>query len=240
MSGTTPPDSDSAWLDQHQPRFDAIRGLLQQPDTLLDVGWEPPILAEQIITGRWDGDQYLAIGHPDEGSDGPEDVAGRTVQVARCSADQDEWPFEDDSVDTVLMGAILEHLFDPLYALEEARRVGSRLVLSTPNGLRLLRRARALRGTSLDDGFDAGGNIYHRHNHEYSWEEVEDLLLKAGWEIVNRKAPTLNRIGVAGAVYEVAAGQRPTWSDQIVVAAEPCEPVSGLPDIYRKAVTSRE
>ncbi len=68
------------------------------------------------------------------------DVAEHLVAIARGRlaradvAPVEELPYEDQSVDVIILGEILEHVFDPVAVLREARRVARRIVIgSVPN-----------------------------------------------------------------------------------------------------------
>lgn len=68
------------------------------------------------------------------------DVAEHLVAIARGRlaradvAPVEALPYEDRSVDVIILGEILEHVFDPVAVLLEARRVARRLVIgSVPN-----------------------------------------------------------------------------------------------------------
>lgn len=68
------------------------------------------------------------------------DVAAELVEKARqrltaaMVAPAERLPFEDDWFDVVVLGEVLEHVFDPVAVLREARRVARRIVVgSTPH-----------------------------------------------------------------------------------------------------------
>lgn len=68
------------------------------------------------------------------------DVAEHLVAIARGRlaradvAPVEELPYPDRGVDVIILGEILEHVFDPVAVLVEARRVARRLVIgSVPN-----------------------------------------------------------------------------------------------------------
>lgn len=67
---------------------------------------------------------------------------------------QTHLPFADSSFDTVFFCDVIEHLFRPVEALAEIRRVlrvGGRMVLTTPNGNALMRRLAGDRWYALRD-----------------------------------------------------------------------------------------
>lgn len=58
------------------------------------------------------------------------------VNAKRLDVSNEELPFEDDFFDIVFMGEVIEHLVNPDFSIEQAKRVlkaGGFLVLSTPN-----------------------------------------------------------------------------------------------------------
>jgi len=60
---------------------------------------------------------------------------GKIDEVIICDVEE-SLPFRDNSCDLIYMGELIEHLFDPDYFLEEARRVlslGGYLIVTTPN-----------------------------------------------------------------------------------------------------------
>ena len=70
------------------------------------------------------------------------------IQVILCDA-EDSWPLQDESVDTIYMGAFLEHIFDYDHIFSESRRVlkkNGKLIILIPNGVSLKDRLIMLRG----------------------------------------------------------------------------------------------
>ena len=84
-------------------------------------------------------------------------------------------PFRDEAFDTVFAGELIEHLVDPRHGLAEFNRVlpaGGRLILTTPNRLRLANVVdRSQRPYSPD------------HLSEVSYDEAHGLLADAGFEV---------------------------------------------------------
>lgn len=82
--------------------------------------------------------------------------------------------FEDSSIDLVVMRHLIEHLPDPLEALEACRQIikpTGRLLIETPNIEHTLAK-------------HVVGNFYHQHLHYFSRESLPFILRRAGFEIV--------------------------------------------------------
>lgn len=235
---TTNESTLTSWQYQHKPRFEAIQthvdAATKHVDTprILDVGGDPYHHLRYF-------DQDMDITTINYGDGEPYTITryGYDIDVVECNADEDRWPLEDDEFDCVLMGAILEHLFNPLHAVGETRRVGHSLVLSTPNAVRLIQRIRVLLGRNVFDGF--GGMVYDRHQHEYTMPELVDLLLHAGWMVDAESTVSLNR-PQAGRVVQALTKINPRWRDQLLVRCERTPPTKGNPGIYRQSLTDRE
>lgn len=227
----------SDWERQHAPRFDVIERLVASCGEslgVLDVGASP-----YHLTRRLDAlDNVSRVYAVDRNVSGftPDGVVMREFNV------EENWPLESNSFDVVVMGAIVEHLLNPWAALLEARRVGKVLVLSTPNGLSLKRRAETALG--LDTPHDGlvlpgTGEVYDRHQHEFSRGELIDLLDKSGWYPEDVRSVQLKRTGLTGSVYELAASLWGGWGDQIVIRAGRARRSLGEPSVYREGVVSR-
>jgi ubiquinone/menaquinone biosynthesis C-methylase UbiE len=82
------------------------------------------------------------------------------VRVHKCDLNSDTIPYTDGYFDAVSLIAVIEHLIDPIAALQEICRVvkpGGRLVIDTPNIAKWTRRIKLLFGyfpstASLDEG----------------------------------------------------------------------------------------
>jgi predicted SAM-dependent methyltransferase len=85
------------------------------------------------------------------------------------------WPFPDASVELVILGDIIEHLFYPeaLEALTEARRVSQKLVITVPEDTRH-------EGTEIYEEDAAGARA-----HCYTWTEkrLKKVLRESEWII---------------------------------------------------------
>jgi SAM-dependent methyltransferase len=94
------------------------------------------------------------------------------------------FPFENDQIDVVVFGEVLEHLTnDPMHAMCEISRVlkpGGQLILTTPNAARLENVRAFVEGSNIYDPYSAYGP-YGRHNREYIRHELHLLLDRSGF-----------------------------------------------------------
>ncbi len=90
-------------------------------------------------------------------------------------------PYEDRSFDLALLSHVLEHVPDPIIALEEASRVASKVCLEVPLELALLPTAKAA-WLALARGRIRSINRIG-HVHFFSVRAVRDLIHTAGLEI---------------------------------------------------------
>jgi len=139
--------------------------------------------------------------------------------------------------------AIIEHLFDPLYALYQARRVladDGKFMLTTPNAVRLAKRIWTLIGRNPFDGFSLESR-YNRHQHEFTPDELRDLLPTAGlYPTSIYTIPKDRRPGIPTIIEKISELYE-SFGDQIIVEAKKGEPIERLPDVYRQGlIESRE
>lgn len=118
----------------------------------------------------------------------------KNKKVAILNIETDVFPYKNNFFDLVLCSEVLEHLpHSPLPALTEMYRVtkrGGQLLITTPNITRSINRGKMLLGKSPMYDIDAflenkgqGSNLYHRHNREYTLEELTTLVSHAGWHV---------------------------------------------------------
>ncbi len=113
-----------------------------------------------------------------------------------CNIETDTFPFPVNAFDLVICTEVLEHLPQaPAHALKQMLRVtkkGGHLLVTTPNIARSINRAKLLLGKSVsyplaqlleDEG--RGSIIYHRHNREYTLDELTHLIQFSGWNIAH-------------------------------------------------------
>lgn len=241
-------DRHDKHLNVHQSRYRFVlrqvneQAQIQQTNNLkiLEVGAQPFIFTE-LLGEYFPEAELYGIGL---GGDAPTThrVSDSEIEVRYCNVEEDEWPYEDESFDAVLMMAIIEHLFDPLPALREAARVmqwDGRFVLTTPNAVKLAHRLRVVAGINPYAGFPLESK-YNRHQHEYTADELSDLLPTAGFnpEIATTN---LNRQSGIPKVVEYLSRVHPKLNDQLLVSAERTKAENRLPSVYRQGITeSRE
>lgn len=65
-----------------------------------------------------------------------EELKSKGIQFKKCNVEKDELPFEAGSVDVIIMNHFLEHLQNPLIALEKSHKVmkkGGLLIIRVPD-----------------------------------------------------------------------------------------------------------
>lgn len=241
---------DSGHKERHKPRYDAVLNSIEDLIDLrrtnhlkiLEVGVEPFIFTEMLVD-HFPNAEIYGIGYGEKESE-LHDVKGTEIEVRYCNVEEDEWPFGDDEFDVVTMMAILEHLFDPVAALIQARRVldsRGRFMLTTPNAVRLNQRVTTLLGRNPFDGFPLESR-YNRHQHEFTSEELADLLPRTGLCPVRLETLTETRSsGLNKKILEFITDAHSSIRDQIFVEAKKGKPKGGLPQVYRQGlIESRE
>ena len=96
-------------------------------------------------------------------------------------------PLEDQSVDVVWAGEVLEHVLDPVGLMSEVRRVlrfGGRLLVTTPYHGRVATALLSLRGHAFDEHFDPRAD----HLRFFTRRTLEQLIRDAGFDQVEIEA----------------------------------------------------
>jgi SAM-dependent methyltransferase len=159
-----------------------------------------------------------------------------SLRVVACDIERAALPFNDHSFATIMLCATFEHLrVDPLFALEEMRRVlqpGGLLYLTTPNLYRLGNIASfALgRGLAFDPIHEYGKlrTVGHMgHVREYTASEIRGFLGRAGFARVGVKmrATPSRRGKLVDAVQWLLPGTR---SELVVTARTPPRATGGI------------
>jgi len=186
--GKTRPDQASTkqrdWFHRHfldhlvdpleNPRGQVVLELMTDPPgRLLDVGCGK---GDLMNAARASGRCSTAVG-VDIAESAVEIARGRGFDARVHDLNDSPLPFEDASFDCVTFMAVLEHVFDPHFAVSEVRRVlkpRGCLILAVPNAASFSNRARLLVGrglvTSLDPGWDGG------HLHYFTMHSLTGLI----------------------------------------------------------------
>jgi len=108
------------------------------------------------------------------------------------NVEKEALPYPDNFFDVIIYGELIEHLTEnPVYSLYNIHRVlkdEGFLIISTPNVFRYqnLKKFLIYKKFSIYDPYSSYG-IYGRHNREYSMYELQDILEKTGFSVINKK-----------------------------------------------------
>lgn len=117
------------------------------------------------------------------------DYAEQHDFVCTCfNAEQDTFPYPDNTFDVVTWCEVIEHLTEnPVHTLAEIHRVlkpGGALVLSTPNASRADSIVNFLLGRNIYDPYHLGSPLKgSRHSREYTLAELKELLEGCGYSV---------------------------------------------------------
>lgn len=118
-------------------------------------------------------------------------------QIAILNIEQKKFPYKNNFFDMVLCNEVIEHLpQSPIPSLKEIFRVlkkGGYVMVTTPNITRSINRVKMLLGKNIMyptsvffENNGGGNNIYHRHNREYTLDELEKLFKETSLSIVKK------------------------------------------------------
>ncbi|UCG93675.1 MAG: class I SAM-dependent methyltransferase [Candidatus Aerophobus sp.] len=120
------------------------------------------------------------------------------IPFFQLNIEVDDLPFGEDVFDVIILGEVLEHFsYSPLIPLKKIRRAlknGGKLILTTPNALRLINLFKLLAGYNLypdlktycqEPIFYKGKSFFYRHNRLYSVKELIQLISHAGFKILS-------------------------------------------------------
>ena len=108
------------------------------------------------------------------------------IEYDRFNIEFDDFPYGDETYDVVFLCEVIEHLgHDPVHAIHEINRVlkpGGRIILSTPNAMRLENFWKVVRGRNIYPPY-SGWGITSRHNREFTKSELTRLLESNGFSV---------------------------------------------------------
>lgn len=141
------------------------------------------------------------------------------MEYSHFNVELERFPYDDHSFDGVIFCEILEHLLlNPDFALQEIHRilrpVTGHIVLSTPNAARLSNLVSLARGKNIYADYSPHG-IYGRHNREYTFTEVAELLERHSFEIVESQVRNIYPHPLKTRILQKLRPQ--TWYEHIFV-----------------------
>jgi 2-polyprenyl-3-methyl-5-hydroxy-6-metoxy-1,4-benzoquinol methylase len=112
-----------------------------------------------------------------------EKAVEKGISAILCDVDKEGIPFKDGCFDVVWAGDIVEHVFDPIFLLEEIARVlhpTGKVLISTPNDMHVYRRI-----SLFVSGKSPQSDVYRqykqcKHHTVMSVELLEYMLATAG------------------------------------------------------------
>lgn len=118
----------------------------------------------------------------------------KNKKVTVINIETNTFPYKDNFFDLVICSEVIEHLphsaIPPLKEMQRVTKSGGHLLITTPNITRSINRGKILLGKSVMYPLDAylenegkGSNLYHRHNREYTMNELTKLAKLSGWQI---------------------------------------------------------
>jgi SAM-dependent methyltransferase len=127
------------------------------------------------------------------------EIDGKRLEMPfdHFNIERERFPYANASFDGVLFCEILEHLLvSPDFVIGEIARVlrsGGCVVVSTPNATRVPNLFFLAQGKSIWEWYSDNGP-YGRHNREFTVLEVEELLQRHGFVIVDSQARNLQHL----------------------------------------------
>ena len=163
---------------QTRIRYKTIRNLIGnvKNKTLLDIGCGGSPISEGVKTLktiRMDGVQKY---NPD----------------ISWNFNKYPWPIQDRSIDLIIAGEILEHMFTPIKFLKECNRIlkkNGEIIISVPNICSFKNRFKVL-FNQLPEGcaFPSDDESYERHIIDFNSASLRKILLESGFRVLNQKS----------------------------------------------------
>ncbi len=196
-------------------RIDEILHLVAGGERVLDVGCGTGVLGRLLIAA---GKEVRGL----DASKGAVRMAREEgIEAVQCDVERDEWPVPRESVDVVVAGEILEHIFDTDRFLEKVRvcLIPSRaLIISTPNLVALGRRLLMLLGYAPHMEYairehDAG------HIRYFIKGTLLRLLEENGFRVEKVTSDVVN-FNASGSIRSAGLARLiPTWGRTLIVKA---------------------
>lgn len=163
----------------HEARYKYISAKTEKMEKgkVLDVGCYPGHMEEILEKQGWD---VWGICSPFEKM--------QSKKIKAVNVEKEKWPFENESMDLVVMTEIIEHLTDDSKKyLGEAYRVlkkGGKILITTPNIVRWQNVIKMILGKNIYFPIkQLSEEIYYRHNREFTMGELEMILKESKFAI---------------------------------------------------------
>jgi len=190
------PSWEAGYLEYHRRRYQDTLRLLPPGEgrRLLDVGSFPGHLSALAQARGW---EVVGLNNAIEGGGAWAEFLERCdaqgITIRDCEVEQALFPLPTASVDAVLFCELFEHLhLNPFHTLKEIFRVlrpGGLLVLTTPNLRRVETLSRLWHGWGTQPPVSRAFHellpslLYHRHNREYTADELAYYLALQGKDL---------------------------------------------------------
>jgi len=102
-----------------------------KPHDILELGFESQALAKAIV--KHTGAKYVGVDISDVVVKSAKDSG---INAVRVDASRETLPFDPGSFDLILCSEVIEHLYDPDFAIDEFKRVlrpSGKIIITTPN-----------------------------------------------------------------------------------------------------------
>lgn len=192
LARTTSDEFLRTYLATHEKRLASSLSLIPQPhgdgSSLLELAcWGPLLPYFKNVLGY---DKVMGAGYKEDGARSVStlELGADTFEYARLDVESDPFPFESESVDTVIAWELIEHLaYDPMFMLAEINRIlkpGGCVFITTPN-IASARSLRSLLWGGQPQLFSAYNKrrLLDRHHIEYSPPEIFKLMAAAGFQV---------------------------------------------------------
>jgi len=187
---------EAGYLGYHRRRFQDTLRLLPEGAgrRLLDVGAFPGHLSALARARGW---EVVGLNNAIESGGSYQEFLGRCrrrqIEILSCEVEREPFPLATGSMDAVLFCELFEHLhWNPFHTLKEIFRVlrpGGLVILTTPNYRRAETLFRYLRGWGYQPPVSRTFHellpslYYHRHNREYTANELIYYLSRQGKDL---------------------------------------------------------
>jgi len=217
------PGWEAGYLEYHRRRYQDTLRLLPPGEgrRLLDVGSFPGHLSALAQARGW---EVVGLNNAIEGAgswtDFLERCSARKITIRSCEVEREPFPLATASVDAVLFCELFEHLhLNPFHTLKEIFRVlrpGGLLLLTTPNIRRVETLSRLWHGWGAQPPLSRTFRelfpslLYHRHNREYTANELAYYLAHQGKDLYDFRLDRVYYSDALDAAHEIPGilGQR--------------------------------